>query len=64
MQEYSTTRPLSAGAKPRSTSSIPVSSKPRQLGLGCTIDEDAELEGDAQPWILEGWMDEPSVVRC
>jgi hypothetical protein len=54
LKEYARTRPLSAG----------VSSKPRSLltRVGQQAQQQEEDSSVEEPWVLEGWGDEPSVV--
>lgn len=57
LEEYTRSRPASAGGRPRS-----LLNKMANAAVAVQLDDDDE-PADAEPWVLEGWGDGPSVVR-
>ncbi len=55
LEEYSLQRPLSAGMRPRTL----LNKVAQAAGMAA---EDSDAEADNDPWVLEGWGEEPSVV--
>ncbi|PNH05861.1 hypothetical protein TSOC_007844 [Tetrabaena socialis] len=58
LEEYTRSRPASAGSRPRS-----LLSKVATAAAAAQVDEEPEPV-DAEPWILEGWGDGPSVSEA
>ncbi|EFJ51938.1 hypothetical protein VOLCADRAFT_103129 [Volvox carteri f. nagariensis] len=58
LEEYSRSRPASAGSRPRS-----LLNKMANAAAAVQLDDDAE-PADAEPWVLEGWGDGPSVSEA
>ncbi|KAG2442600.1 hypothetical protein HXX76_002685 [Chlamydomonas incerta] len=58
LEEYSRTRPASAGSRPRS-----LLNKVSNAAAAVQVDDDPDPV-DAEPWVLEGWGDGPSVSEA
>jgi hypothetical protein len=60
LQDYSVSddRPHSAGVRPRLLNKV--ASASNQASYAPTRDQDSDAE--AEPWVLEGWKEEASVV--
>ncbi|KAG2448371.1 hypothetical protein HYH02_006953 [Chlamydomonas schloesseri] len=58
LEEYSRTRPASAGSRPRS-----LLNKVANAAAAAQVDDDPD-PADAEPWVLEGWGDGPSVSEA
>jgi hypothetical protein len=56
LEEYSRMRPASAGSRPRT-----LLNKLANVAATVQVDDDPD-PADAEPWVLEGWGEGPSVV--